>query len=368
MTTEAQVAANRLNAQKSTGPRTAEGKAAVAQNAVQHGLFAREGVIRGEDEDAFQRHRERLLAQLNPVGPLEEILADRIVDLAWRLQRAVRDQEEAFVALYERHVTAQAATGPDSASGTGILPVDLNHGQDAHATTGRIGRMILEDFSDSAVLDRLLKYERRIESSLYRTLNQLRRVHDQVQMAALEDASILERWRQEDDEARKEWAFARCRPADGPSWQDGETTGTLPFEVPQPYVGPSWPDTCPSPDAPAGDEMCKTNPNEVSSEEWQVASEVGRGRLTLDQIEGKLHEERPRDPRVTGVEAQTRSCETNPMCVEPNASQVPRGTAVTSDSISNGLRQTNPIPEEVSSLKCQVSGTRVQAATIGRCP
>ncbi len=48
MTTEAQVAANRLNAQKSTGPRTPEGKGVVSQNAVKHGLLAREGVLRGK--------------------------------------------------------------------------------------------------------------------------------------------------------------------------------------------------------------------------------------------------------------------------------------------------------------------------------
>ena len=41
MTTEAQVCANRANAQKYTGPQTAEGKATVAQNAVTHGLLAR---------------------------------------------------------------------------------------------------------------------------------------------------------------------------------------------------------------------------------------------------------------------------------------------------------------------------------------
>jgi hypothetical protein len=41
MATEKQINANRKNAQKSTGPKTAEGKAAVSQNAVKHGLFTR---------------------------------------------------------------------------------------------------------------------------------------------------------------------------------------------------------------------------------------------------------------------------------------------------------------------------------------
>ncbi len=45
MATEAQTNANRANSQKSTGPRTAEGKAAVSQNAVKHGLFGHEAVI-----------------------------------------------------------------------------------------------------------------------------------------------------------------------------------------------------------------------------------------------------------------------------------------------------------------------------------
>jgi hypothetical protein len=48
MGAEAQVNADRLHAQESTGPRTAEGRAAVALNAVKHGLRARAVVLPGE--------------------------------------------------------------------------------------------------------------------------------------------------------------------------------------------------------------------------------------------------------------------------------------------------------------------------------
>ena len=45
--------ANRSNAQKSTGPKTAEGKAAVAQNAIKYGLFAQQNVINYENQTDF---------------------------------------------------------------------------------------------------------------------------------------------------------------------------------------------------------------------------------------------------------------------------------------------------------------------------
>ena len=62
MATQAQIDANRQNAQKSTGPRTAEGKAAASQNAFKHGLFVKKAVIRDESQDEYDRHREALLA------------------------------------------------------------------------------------------------------------------------------------------------------------------------------------------------------------------------------------------------------------------------------------------------------------------
>jgi len=71
MATEARILANRANAQKSTGPRTPEGKAVVSQNAVTHGFLARETVISGEDPGQFEFYRDRMLGELAPVGDAE---------------------------------------------------------------------------------------------------------------------------------------------------------------------------------------------------------------------------------------------------------------------------------------------------------
>lgn len=53
MTREARIAANRRNAARSTGPRTEDGKAAAAQNALRHGLTARHLVTARETEADF---------------------------------------------------------------------------------------------------------------------------------------------------------------------------------------------------------------------------------------------------------------------------------------------------------------------------
>jgi len=68
MATKAQIDANRQNSKKSTGPKTAAGKAAVSQNAVKHGLFAHEAVIHGESQADFDLHREAFLAEYRPEG------------------------------------------------------------------------------------------------------------------------------------------------------------------------------------------------------------------------------------------------------------------------------------------------------------
>jgi hypothetical protein len=96
MRTQAQIAANRRNAQKSTGPKTAEGKAAAAQNALKHGLHAQDVVCAEESSRSYADFAAGIYADLAPVGAVEEQLADRIVTCTWRLQRMVLTEASMF--------------------------------------------------------------------------------------------------------------------------------------------------------------------------------------------------------------------------------------------------------------------------------
>jgi hypothetical protein len=96
VTSERQIAANRANALHSTGPKTPEGKAAVRHNAMRHGLLARDVVLPDEDFDAFEDLRNRVRGDLSAVGPIEELLADRVVSIMWRLGRSERAETALF--------------------------------------------------------------------------------------------------------------------------------------------------------------------------------------------------------------------------------------------------------------------------------
>jgi hypothetical protein len=94
-TTPVKVKANRRNSALSTGPRSEAGKAAVATNAVRHGLLSWRPVLPGmEREEDWQEHLRRTLDSLAPSGHLEEVLAERIALQLWRLDRVARYERE----------------------------------------------------------------------------------------------------------------------------------------------------------------------------------------------------------------------------------------------------------------------------------
>ena len=98
MATPAQLAANRSNARRSTGPKSVEGKESARRNALKHGLTGGGVVVPGEDEHEVTIRVAALETQLVPEGDVMAALMVRQVAMA-----SIRS-ECAF-----RHETAQAA-------------------------------------------------------------------------------------------------------------------------------------------------------------------------------------------------------------------------------------------------------------------
>jgi hypothetical protein len=94
MTTPLQIAANRANAQRSTGPKTETGKARSRLNAWKHGLTAKKIIISGEKAKQFESFRAQLWEDFQPESGIESVLVDRLAGVAWRLLRAPRFEAE----------------------------------------------------------------------------------------------------------------------------------------------------------------------------------------------------------------------------------------------------------------------------------
>ena len=90
MATQAQVNANRENAKKSTGPRTAQGKRRSSRNSLKHGLLARDAVMVGEDPAEFDRLFQEFEEVIYPKNALEFSLVRQVTDAEWRLRRISR--------------------------------------------------------------------------------------------------------------------------------------------------------------------------------------------------------------------------------------------------------------------------------------
>ena len=96
MTTQSQIEANRRNAKQSTGPRTNQGKQRSSQNAIKHGLRAKQSVIPGEDPADYERHLTEFDDTFHPNTAYETALVRQMADAEWRLQRISR-LETAFL-------------------------------------------------------------------------------------------------------------------------------------------------------------------------------------------------------------------------------------------------------------------------------
>jgi hypothetical protein len=97
MSTHKQTQANRLNARRSTGPASDEGKATVSSNALKHGFYANHAVLADhEDAAEFAALQQDYFADLQPDGPVELELAARLVLAVWQLRRLQAAEDQAL--------------------------------------------------------------------------------------------------------------------------------------------------------------------------------------------------------------------------------------------------------------------------------
>jgi hypothetical protein len=87
MASPAQITANRANAQKSTGPRSVEGKSNSRFNALQHGIDAASIVIPGEDPAAYEALAAQYRRDLRPQSPSEIFHVDTMLRADWMKRR-----------------------------------------------------------------------------------------------------------------------------------------------------------------------------------------------------------------------------------------------------------------------------------------
>ena len=99
MATIKQIEANRLNALKSTGPKTPEGKAAVRMNALRHGRRARTVVLPGENPGEFQQLCDDLETEWQPQSRTEHFYLEQMAISQWKLTRI--ELAEKSIALQE---------------------------------------------------------------------------------------------------------------------------------------------------------------------------------------------------------------------------------------------------------------------------
>jgi hypothetical protein len=142
------------NAQKSTGPRTPEGKAASSFNALKHGIDAASTVIPGEDPAEYERLAAGYRQQFNPQSPLEEFHVSTLIRCDWQKRRLQRTEAKLYRALLAE----------------GTTPEDLDIA-------------ILRDSPTAKLLQKVFSQIASLDRSFFRAVNDLRRIDRERQDA-----------------------------------------------------------------------------------------------------------------------------------------------------------------------------------------
>ena len=162
-TSPAKLAANRENAQKSTGPGNTS---STRFNATKHGLLS-VGVTELDDPDRYRDLLARLRDQFNPVGLVETFLVERMALAILRVERACRLEAEHVTATLNPPTTRSVGGDLDRLYAESFGTVEV-------VDPGLPASLSAEKLAELA--DCFGRYETAHENRFYRALNQLRQL------------------------------------------------------------------------------------------------------------------------------------------------------------------------------------------------
>ena len=176
MASPAQLAANRRNAQKSTGPRTIEGRKRASLNALKSGMTAKTVVLPHESAADYDEIRTALIEDYSPATSQEMMLVDQIAVGYWRTIRARRFE----TAMFDNHLRTKKRT----------------HGKDTGPNErDDEGCAVILQVTDPEQLKNYFRYDATISRDYYRAIATLekmqaarRREEDRQERKASEEA------------------------------------------------------------------------------------------------------------------------------------------------------------------------------------
>jgi hypothetical protein len=198
METKKQKSANKKNARKSTGPRTAEGKSVSSRNALSYGLHSQLLVLPDESLEAFQLLCSALQEYFQPVEIVEKEFVNRMANLFWRLQRTNRIETSILTKNYFREKAERADDKAETfvqTSGSTLDELDRQmngtsetvineheytqakqEAEEANTQMNReltiLGDAFVRDVNDKDALTKLSRYETTLLRNLSRTLHE----------------------------------------------------------------------------------------------------------------------------------------------------------------------------------------------------
>lgn len=153
---------------RKTGPATPAGKAAVARNAITHGITSNAAVIEGMESHAeWARHLDGILASIAPEGDLEHVLAERVALLLWRLRRVERHEVAVITHQVER-------TATDIATADAYIQGTLAKGEFPEVDPEEVARAQPTRLMPTGdAFERILRYETHLHRQCLQTLHEI---------------------------------------------------------------------------------------------------------------------------------------------------------------------------------------------------